>query len=249
MVKRPTWILLVVFAAFIGLAFLWTRVQEDRRKANPTPTATPQQQLFTIDSAAVASFKITDNASGKSVMIARDVNGQWALVDPKADYTDVASVEAAITQLSSLQVLTVLDATDNLADFGLDEPAYTISVNINGGQQYLAQIGNTTATSNGYYVLVPGGVPQIIAKYGLDAVLKMLQNPPVATPTATPTQTGTIVSTAEMTSTLEAPSSTPTPTDTPMLTFTATVTPVPMTPTLTAVPTSLEASPTKTSTP
>ena len=41
-------------------------------------------------------------------MVARDVTGQWKLVDPQAEYTDVASVESAVTQLASLQVTSSL---------------------------------------------------------------------------------------------------------------------------------------------
>ena len=92
-----------------------------------------------------------------------------------------------MTQLTSLKVTSSISTTENLAEYGLDQPAYTITVNVNDGGQLLAQVGSATATSSGYYVLVPGGVPQIVAKYGLDAVLKLLTNPPIATPTATPT--------------------------------------------------------------
>jgi hypothetical protein len=195
MVKRQTWVLLAVFTVLIGLAFFWTRFQNDRKRSNPTITPTPEQYIFTLDSAAVASLKITDNVSGKSVMVARDVTGQWTLVDPQAEYTDVASVESAVTQLASLRVTSSLPNSNNLAEYGLDQPAYTITVNVNDGGQLLAQVGSTTATSSGYYILVPGGVPQIVAKYGLDAVLKLLSNPPIATPTIAPTVTGVIEST------------------------------------------------------
>ena len=259
MVKRQTWVLLVVFAVLIGLAFVWTRYQNDRKKTHPSTTPTPEQYLYTMDSAAIASLKITDNVSGKTVMVARDVTGQWALVEPKAEYTDVANVEAAVTQLASLRVLTALDSTDNLAEYGLDKPAYTITVIINGGQQFIAQVGSTTVTSSGYYVLIPGGVPQIVAKYGLDAVLKLWLNPPIATPPVAPTLPGTVAPTVVTTVTLEAPSSTPSPlpastntpppTGTPVPAFTATVVPDPSTPTSEATSTPAAATPTETEKP
>lgn len=186
MVKRQTWIFLAVFAILIGFAFLWTRYQDDKRKSQPTLTPTPEQFLFNIDSAAVASLKITDIVNGNKVMVARDVSGQWTLVDPQAEYTDIASVEAALTQLASLRVITSIDTMDNMAEYGLDQPTYRIVVNINGGQQYVAQVGSLTVTGSGYYVLDPSGVPKIIAKYSLDSVLKLLSNPPIATPTLIP---------------------------------------------------------------
>ena len=238
MVKRQTWVLLVVFLAMIGLAFLWTGYQNNQRKSHPTASPTPTQFLFTLDSATVASLKITDNAGGKVVMVSRNTTGQWVLVEPQAEYTDIASVEAAVTQLASLQVTSSLAAADNLAEFGLDKPAYTITVNVNGGGQLLAQVGSATATNSGYYVLVPGGVPQIVSKYSLDALLKLLTNPPVATATVAPTATGQIATTVVATATLSTPSSTPLPQPaaaaTSQPTPTATVPPVTSTPELQA---------------
>jgi hypothetical protein len=260
MVKRQTWVLLAVFAALIGLAFFWTRFQNDRKKSSPTTTPTPAQYIFTMDSATVASLKITDNVSGKTVMVARDVTGQWMLVDPQAEYTDVASVESAVTQLASLKVTSSLPTSDNLAEYGLDQPAYTIVVNVNDGGQLLAQVGSATATSSGYYMLVPGGVPQIVAKYGLDAVLKLLLNPPIATPTIAPTVPGATEPTVMTTATLAIPSVTSTPlpasTDTPAPASTATLAPVTTTPEpqttsspQAASPTPLAATPTETAKP
>jgi hypothetical protein len=203
------------------------------------------QDLFAVDGTAIASFKIVDNGSGTTVMVARDANGQWSLVEPQAQYTDIASVEAAVTQLTSLQVTSSLEESGNLADYGLDKPAYTITVNVNGGGQLVAQVGSPTATSSGYYVQMPGSVPQIIPKYGLDAVLKLLKNPPIATPTSTPT---TVI-----TGTLAAPSSTPS--SLPVLTdisapaSTATVPPPTSTPVPQATATPLAATPTETAKP
>ena len=253
MVKRQTWVLLAVFAVLIVLAFFWTRFQNDRKKSNPTTTPTPAQYIFTLDSATVASLKITDNVNGKSVMVARDVTGQWTLVDPQAEYTDVASVESAVSQLASLRVTSSLPTSNNLAEYGLDQPAYTIMVNVNDGGQLLAQVGSTTATSSGYYVLVPGGVPQIVAKYGLDAVLKLLLNPPIATPTIAPTVPGAIEPAVVTTATLAIPTSTyiplPAPTDTPAPASTATLPPATSTPEPQATSTPLAATPTETAKP
>jgi hypothetical protein len=253
MVKRQTWILLAVFVVLIGLAFFWTRYQNDQKRAHPTPTPTPEINLFTIDSSAVASLKITDNVGGKTVMVGRDISGQWALVDPQAEYTDIASVEAAVTQLASLRVTSSISTTENLSEYGLDKPAYTIMVNINSGGQLIAQVGSPTATSSGYYVQVPGGVPQIVAKYSIDAVLKLLLKPPIATPTVAPTMTGVITPTAVTTATLVLPSSTPNPlpaaTDTLTPTYTNTQLPSTSTTAPQATATSVAVTPTETEKP
>jgi hypothetical protein len=253
MVKRQTWILVAVFVAMIALAIFWTTYQNNYRQSHPTPSPTPQQYLFTLDETAIASLKIVSNVDGKTVMVGRDANGQWSLLEPKADYTDIANVEAAVTQLASLQVLLTLDTTDNLADYGLDNPVYTITINVNGGQQYIAQIGHSTATSNGYYVLTPGGLPQIVSKTSIDAVLKLWQNPPIATPTVTPTPTGAITATIETNPTLPSLSFTLEPlsaaSDTPTPASTDTVAPPAPTSTAQATPTPVAVTPTETTQP
>jgi hypothetical protein len=245
--------LLAVFVVFIGLAVLWTSYQDNKKGSNPTPTPTPEQFLFSVDSTAVASLKIKDNLGNKSVMVGRDVNGQWALIEPPAEYTDISSVEAAVTQLTSMRVTSSISNTVNLAEYGLDLPAYTITVNVNGGGQLLAQVGSTTATSSGYYVLVPGGVPQIISKFSLDAVIKLLTNPPIATPTTAPTPTGaagsTVVPSATPAASNATPSQLPALTDTPAVTTTATLPQITPTTAPQETNTPLAATPTETAKP
>lgn len=243
MVKRQTWVLLAVCAVLIGLAFFWTRSQNAWKESHPTPTATPEQYLFTADSTAVASLKITNNMSDTMVLMERDATGQWVLVNPPTEYTNVASIETAVTQLTSLRVTSSLASTENLVEYGLDLPAYTITINVEGSGQLVAQVGNPTATSSGYYVLVPGRVPQIVTKYSLDAVLKLLDNPPIVTPTFTPTSeiTATVTLPSATNSPLPAVTDTPTPTATkPPATTTpepqSTATPPAVTPTETVKP-------------
>jgi hypothetical protein len=210
MIKRQTWITFAVFIVVLVAAIIWTRAKS--RKSEPTPTPTAITNFFNFDEATIASLKIADD-KGKLVSIARSQDGLWALEEPKAEYTDVAAVESAMTQLVALHIMTTLSATSDLAEYGLDHPAYTITVTLDGGQQTVAQIGSLTPTKSGYYARIDGSTPQIVTQYSLDAVLKLLQNPPIATPTAAPTMTSTptmevIVSTLEATST---PTVTPTP--------------------------------------
>lgn len=247
MVKRQTWILLAVFVILIGLAFFWTRYQNEQKKANSTLTPTPTQVIFTVDSATVASMMITDNATGNIVIMARDETGQWTLVEPQSEYTDVAKIESAMTQLTSLRVTSSLATSNNLAEYGLEQPAYTITLNVNDGVPMVANVGSATATSNGYYVLVPGGVPQIVSKYSLDAVLKLLTDPPLATPTSMATTPGAIATTAVSTMTLEVPASTPAPL--PDAESTATIPPAVTTPASSAKSTPLAATPIETTKP
>jgi hypothetical protein len=189
MIKRQTWILFAVFAVLLIIAVFWTRSQ-GQKKVTPTPTVANEMLLTGIDESSITSLQIRDSA-GKVVTVGRDQAGLWALTEPNAEYTDISKVEGAVTQLMSLRVLSMLTDTTNIAEYGLDYPAYTITIIREGGLQNVIEVGNPTPTKNGYYVFLDKSTLQIVVKYGLDSVLGIFTTPPIATATPNPTETPT----------------------------------------------------------
>ncbi len=187
MIKRQTWILLAVFGVLVIVAVAWPQVQ-GKKKAASTPTAPDASMLLDVQETAIAGLKIA-SATGKVVSLGRDAAGLWTLTEPKADYTDVSSAEAAVTQLTNLSLVSSLGESTDLQQFGLDHPVYTITLTLNGGGQDVVWVGSATPINNGYYVRLNGGSPQVVNKSSLDAVLQLWLNPPVATPTPAPTDT------------------------------------------------------------
>ena len=212
MIRRNTWILIVLFAAVVGFAF-YLQNQKAKQAAAATPTST-SALVFNSTDGAPTDIKI-DSSTGVSVEVARDSNGSWVVKTPIAMGADQAGAEAAATQVGALRVLSDVQLGPDIV--GLDKPSYTITVVFSGGKTHKLTVGSVNPIQTGYYSQLDGGKTQIVDKPGLDALLGMVTNPPYAqtlTPTVTPTVFVPITDTptpAATSSTQETPSAATTP--------------------------------------
>ena len=194
MIRRTTWIYLALFIAL--LVFAWY-FQSSKEKAAAQVTPTPgTQDLFNIEESSIKSLKIQDN-QGKIVALGRDEKGLWSLTEPKADMTDISQAESAVSQLVSLTVLSSVDPAPSADVTGLNPADYTVTIDFNDGTKKVLLVGKVTPIQNGYYSQLDGGPVDVVNKYGMDAFLKLLNNPPVATPTAVPTAVPDVTSTPQ----------------------------------------------------
>ncbi|MBI2759543.1 MAG: DUF4340 domain-containing protein [Chloroflexi bacterium] len=213
MIRRNTWILLVVLAALIGLSF-YLQNQKTKQAAQATPTQ-GTTTLFTADSGLPTDIKI-ESSTGQSVEVARNASNVWVVKAPTEAAADQASAEAAATQVGALNVMG--DVQLGLDVVGLAKPSYTVTLTFTGGKTHKLIIGSITPIQTGYYARLDAGAVQIIDKQGLDALFTMLTNPPFAA-TATPASTATPIETS-------TPEITPaSATETPSVTETATKSP------------------------
>jgi hypothetical protein len=191
MVRRTTWIVLIVFAFVVGFAWVFQRYQS--RKADTSSTATPTtppNYLYDLTNNEVDEIKITDQ-SGEVIDLYHDpVLTKWAIVDTPADQVDSFQIESVSSQLFSLQAQETLTDVPPLDSIGLATPQYTITMTTTGGTQINTQIGTITAIGNGYYARVDAGPIVIVGKTVMDNILELLKNPPLL-PTATPEVTST----------------------------------------------------------
>ena len=209
MIRRNTWILLIVLVALVGAAFYLN----NQKKTSATP-ATPasQQYLFTSQDGNPTDIKIEDTAAGHSVEIARDSTGTWVVKAPTAAAASQGQAEAAATQITSLSLFGNVQL--GLDVVGLDKPAYVMTVTFDSAKTHKVLIGEVTPIQTGYYVQVDGGRVEVADKSGIDSLVGMLTAPPylaTLTPTITPTQVPIDTPTA-------GPSDTPMPTSAPVST-------------------------------
>jgi hypothetical protein len=185
MIKRSTWILLAILALFIG-AYFYLKVHPLQfSTSTPTPTATESSYLITKEDDTLTKVVITD-AQGNTFQMGRDADGNWAITKPKSAAADQSQAEAAETQLFALKVVTTLETSPSPDVIGLNPPAYTISLEFSSNRQQVLEVGGLTPTSSGYYIQLEGKV-YVVSQYSIDAVVKLLQNPPdLATPTPVP---------------------------------------------------------------
>jgi hypothetical protein len=111
--------------------------------------------------------------------------------------TDISQAESAVSQLVSLTVLSSVDPAPSADVTGLNPADYTVTIDFNNGSQKVLLVGKVTPIQNGYYSQLDGGPVDVVNKYGMDAFLKLLSNPPVATPTAVPTAVPDVTSTPQ----------------------------------------------------
>jgi hypothetical protein len=198
MIRRNTWILLLLLAALVGFS-LYVRGLKAQQTAFATPTA-GSASLFGPGEGSPTDVKI-ESALGTSVEVARDQSGTWVLKAPVEASANQGSAEAAATQIGALRVLANVQLGPDVV--GLDRPAYTLTVACGSAKTHKLTVGSVTPIQNGYYVQLDGGQIQVTDKGGLDALLDLLTRPPYlatltpiasSTPTlgpATPTPQGT----------------------------------------------------------
>ncbi len=229
---------LIILGAFLLFftAVVFVRETKIGQKSTPTPTSAPlPQYLFNADEYTANSLKV-EKAGGDVVLIGRDPSGGWAVINPitpTLTVTDTANVTSVMGQLGYITSLTTITEPVSLDLFGLATPAYTITLSLVTGEQYVVRVGVSTPTGSGYYVQLNGGFPQVVAKYGLDPILTVFDKLPLpVTPTPTFPVTGTVTSTLTITTGL------PTSTVvfvTPTATSEPPATPIPTLPSPTAI--------------
>ena len=186
MIRRNTWILIILFAALVGAA-IYLQNQKAKQTASATPTSSSAFVFNTATDGNPTDIKI-ESSTGVTVEVARDSSGSWTVKSPVAMGANQAGAEAAATQIGALKVLG--DFQLGLDVVGLDKPSYTITVVFSGGKTHKLLVGSVNPIQTGYYTQLDGGKTQIVDKPGLDSLLGIVTNPPYAqtlTPTVTPT--------------------------------------------------------------
>ncbi len=191
MVRRTTWILLIVFGALVLFALLFTRhqTQKNVNPASATPIATAEK-LFNLTNSQVVEIMIS-SSSGESIDFIRDPGStNWVIKDYPAAQADSFQIESVSSQLLSMQVMESLPQSPPLESIGLANPAYTITLKTSDGNQIITDVGSLSAIGTGYYLRVDAGPVVIVDNVSMDDVLKLLKEPPLLA-TATPEGTGT----------------------------------------------------------
>jgi hypothetical protein len=195
MVRRSTWILVIIFGLLVLTAWLFPRYQANN--ANKTATATPTTvptKLYNLTSAEVSSINITDSTGNNIVLYREPGSANWVIKDMPADQADSQQIESLSTQLLSIQVQDTLTQSVSLDSFGLATPAYTITLTTVDNTQYVIYIGTLTPIKNGYYLRIDAGPVVIVNNVTIDDVINLLKKPPLlatAAPNVIATETGT----------------------------------------------------------
>jgi hypothetical protein len=181
MIRRNTWVALVVFALLIAVLVFWQRAQENK-PPEPSPT-TSETNLLDLD-ADIVGMRL-EKVGERVVELQRGDQDTWELTWPAGEATDVGTVESAVTQLLSLRTLSTMQQVPDLKAIGLDPPVYRVLLTLSDGREITINVGDATPTGSGYYVLVSGRPLYVVNRYGMETFLGLVDSPPIQ-PTPTP---------------------------------------------------------------
>ena len=182
MIRRPTWILLVLFLAALAAAWLWQRSEENKPDTEPTPT--PVARLFEIDANTIREIKIEDNQQNR-LYLKRVVGEMWIMTEPERQNMYVGELASKVNQLGTMNILSTLQNPPEAAQIGLLPPAYTLIVIGEDGKEYILDVGSETPTQTGRYVRLKGLI-HVVSSQSIESIVGLLANPPIAPVTETP---------------------------------------------------------------
>ncbi|MBP6177441.1 MAG: DUF4340 domain-containing protein [Anaerolineales bacterium] len=172
--RTGTLVAILILAALIAFA-VYLNKQKESAPAEETPTVEPVA-LFAATEGSPSSIEVAP-AEGEAVKIARNAENAWAIVLPNEVEADQGLSEAAASQVSALQVISPVEGEASI--FGLENPAYTITVEFATGTKHTLEIGDATPTNSGYYVRLDNTRMLITDLSGIDALLQLQAFPPI----------------------------------------------------------------------
>ena len=187
MLRRSTWIILVIFLALLGGAWYFQKYQAGRN-AEITPTSEYKLLFADLDKAQITGIEIV-NSQGKQFSVAMDESENWVVAGFSATDTNPYSIDDMLTKVTALTIMSELNPAPALDVIGLTTPDYILKVSVKDGKQKTAYIGSLTPTSSGYYARMENGGPVVVGKYAVDNLINFLDNPPVSTPMPRVTET------------------------------------------------------------
>lgn len=197
MIRRSTWVLLIIFAVILLGAVIWqSTIGQQNGSGEPTATIKPVEMLFNLPEDAVITQVIIENQDGNRIVFGRDAeDSPWQIIepDPSGD-VDSEAIQNAIDRLSRTTVDLTIETFADLSPYGLDIPQYKISIILADGAQHDILVGSMTVTQDRYYLMLDGGNPKVVSKFAIEDLINMLDTPPILptpTPTQVPTELGT----------------------------------------------------------
>ena len=185
MIRRSTWIFIIIFVVLTAVASYWER---SGNQVEVTPTATPRISLLDLNVSSVTRLEILDN-QGASLALSKDDAGNWIIEEPVGEIDTSIDLSSKIESFITVRALSALDSPPPGDASGLYGGAYTITLSLSGDDQRTVVVGSETVTGSGYYVQVNDTV-FVVDKFTIENLVDLLQNPPYITPEATETPEG-----------------------------------------------------------
>lgn len=182
---RNTVILLIVLIVLGGVVFWVNQQGGAAADTDATPTPAP---LTSLTTSGVMSIKVEEG--DKSITIEQQDDG-WVIAGDSPEPAGANKVTRALSNLTGLKPTKTLSDIQNVADFGLEEPAWIITLAPKEGDAIVFQVGDENPRGTARYVQIAGdSAIYLVSKVNVEDVRKWLEAPPYPpTPTPEPTTT------------------------------------------------------------
>jgi hypothetical protein len=142
----------IVVLAALGGVLWWSQ----RHKPSAAPTTPALPAILQVDAKNVTSLTLRDKGAPPILLVPLN-SAVWQITAPitfRADATNANQMVATLANLVPLRV--VEDKADNLAPYGLNDPALTVDVAEKNGQSAHLVLGDRTPTGSDVYAMVQG---------------------------------------------------------------------------------------------
>jgi len=167
----------------------------------PTATAESAGPLFpdinSVDTQSkIVRFEIDNTADSSKVVMTKDAASVWTVSEATNAQQLATDQTKAVGMMSNLASLTAIEkfTTDKVADYGLDKPAYIMTLTDSAGKTYVVKVGKKATTTPRYYVLINDDAKTVylVQNSTVDMLIANIAIPAyVASPTPLPTATTT----------------------------------------------------------
>jgi hypothetical protein len=149
MIRKNTWIMLGLLALLVVSTILIPRLQASAGPKSAVPTVS--EPLIPAGQANITGMRLT-GVIGKPIILKKDAQGVWTVIDPQGLKYDNSQLNSAIDGLASSAVLSHLPTQPPIDVMGLADPTYIIQVTLENGMEMLIKVGKKSPTGSGYYI-------------------------------------------------------------------------------------------------
>ncbi len=157
--NRGTIVLIAALLVVIVAVLVINRNQASAPGVTPTAVEATGALIPGVSADSIVHYEVRDNTSGFFTSLTKDSGGSWH-IDGTNTLPERDPDQSLITSTAG-QIVTINYANtfqnDQLADFGLTTPAYTILVNTSDGKEFTLYVGSKAPTSARYYTVLQTG--------------------------------------------------------------------------------------------
>ncbi len=151
------WTRLLIAAVLLGGlggVLWWSNKDEAKKEAAPPKDDKPK--ILTLNETGIDQIEIHKSVGDVTTVLKKDNSGKWVITAPKQYAADQGAVAGITSGVSNLAAERALDDASDLASYGLDPAAVTVTFTSKDGKATKLLIGDKTPTDNNVYAKVDG---------------------------------------------------------------------------------------------